>query len=832
MCKVGQPLKEYAIPILIIVIAVLVRYHELFFGADLFLYNDQFVNSDWSHGNGLGNGWRPEKGFGTSFFYADPGAWHPWSLISLWEKIAPSRRFAYHTMVIVLAIVSAIAVYFFLRRVSPGLGRSACLISPLILFTGSESSFILNRLPISSIAGISLLLILLYDFYNEPKLIHFFCATFIFWYVIFLGTFRNFGILVSMGFVFTIIYCIYHKSVWRKVFSKYFLIFFIGGLGTLLLGFWEFYSTFVEGISLGYLREKIYIRNWGIVPQIEAIGHYVLNFFQFYSIPINIQFLGLGWRPFYYSWNVSAMFPVVFIFFLFNRSSNFWEYSLKWLLAVFYITQALVIFPLFGSVLAFLSTKSDTIINFYGMSWSLFVFPLQMGLIGIFLCKIKDNDFEIEHLWGKKIQVALAWIFFIYYVSFTVFSFFSLFMPKALPSILSSIIERFLPEQMGRYPKEYIAFGSLSNLHALQNSMHWHSLLFYSLTALFMFSFTRRKYFALFRRDRVMMISGILLLSGILYSWTVVPLNKKPAVWDAIASELPEFKPTDRFYFMTNQYPLSQRLLNSKTLGEIKKWVESSLGGASRLEIEKGYIESPSLKLHGWKPFTQKDQGEFINHIFNGNGVNRLQSIRKLARGPIMSSELLDMGAVNYYYSTRELTNVPEYLSLYVKTRLISIYKNKNAWNYFYLAEKMAIKEEGNHLKNVKRGTAYVSENDFFQLPENAGSSSLQLKEFSYGRMVFDFQGDSEEFLVVADAWHPFWKASTGDKSLSVVKANEIFKGVKLPPGDYSVTLFFDTSPYFFGVYVSIVAWILFLTGLFLASKNKWSIPDFSKCEL
>jgi len=137
--------------------------------------------------------------------------------------------------------------------------------------------------------------------------------------------------------------------------------------------------------------------------------------------------------------------------------------------------------------------------------------------------------------------------------------------------------------------------------------------------------------------------------------------------------------------------------------------------------------------------------------------------------------------------------------------------------------------EEGEHLNNVQRGTAYLSENDFFKLPENAGNSSVQLKEFSYGRMVFDFQGDKEELLLVADAWHPFWKATSGDKDLSVVKANEIFKGVKLPSGDYTFTLFFDTSPYFPGIYVSILAWILFLTALFLVLKYRLDITYFSK---
>ena len=111
--------------------------------------------------------------------------------------------------------------------------------------------------------------------------------------------------------------------------------------------------------------------------------------------------------------------------------------------------------------------------------------------------------------------------------------------------------------------------------------------------------------------------------------------------------------------------------------------------------------------------------------------------------------------------------------------------------------------------------TAYLAKEAFFPLHENAGNSSIELKEFSYGKMVFDFSGNNEEFLVIADAWHPFWKAYAGDTSLPVVKANEIFKGVRLPKGKYTLIMEFDTSPYSPGVYVSIIFWILFLSGLF-----------------
>ena len=91
--------------------------------------------------------------------------------------------------------------------------------------------------------------------------------------------------------------------------------------------------------------------------------------------------------------------------------------------------------------------------------------------------------------------------------------------------------------------------------------------------------------------------------------------------------------------------------------------------------------------------------------------------------------------------------------------------------------------------------------------------------------MTFDIDCAHEAFLVVADAWHPFWKAqiSTGEQ-LKVYKTNEVFKGVRLPAGKYQLRLFFDTKPYEPGIWISIVAWMLWGTGAFWAWRSRREI--------
>ena len=827
MSNVWQSLKNNSLPIFVVIGAVLLRYYELFLGAKLFWYGDQYINSGWIYGNSIGNGWRPEKGFGISFFYADPGAWHSWSLFSLWAKVFQSRIYAYQSSIVIMDILAAIAMYFFLRKIIPSFGKWVCILAPLIVFSVSQDSMHFNLVPISVLIGVPILLILLHDFYKQAKILHLFAVVILFWFVMFTGSYLTFASLPGIGLTFTILYCIYFKESWRKILTRYLLLMVVGGVGTIILGFWEFYSIFLESHLIEFAREKVFHYSFKIIPDIKSVGAYILNFFQFYSIPTNISFLGIGWRPFYYSWNICAIIPLIIIFFMFRRSTSFWEFSLKWLLIVFYISQVILLFPILHSVYSIINIKCNLLFNYYGFSWAVYIFPLQLGLIAIFLRKVVDNDYITENSWGKRVQVWLAYMLVLYYAGLTVFCFLSLVMPEVLLSLLPSVLEKYGPMQKGIYSKNYLVYFAWLNIKAFQDSMHWYSFVFYSVTTFLVFLFIRRDWLYFIIKKKTIVLFSILMFLGIFYSWTVYPLNYREHAWEEIAPDLPIFKPTDRFYYVTSS---TSRPGDTNNLDRYKQEVIDAGGANKYLQIRGEYFESPGLRLHGVKAFTQKNVTEFICRAFNADGTGRLKDIRSLSSGgPLISSELLDMGAVNYYYFKGEPLSVPEHLSLCAKTKLVSIYKNLNAWPYYYLAENLQIMEEGEHLNNVQRGTAYLSENDFFKLPENAGNSSVQLKEFSYGRMVFDFQGDKEGLLLVADAWHPFWKATSGDKDLSVVKANEIFKGVKLPSGDYTFTLFFDTSPYFPGIYVSILAWILFLTALFLVLKYRLDIAYFSK---
>ena len=63
------------------------------------------------------------------------------------------------------------------------------------------------------------------------------------------------------------------------------------------------------------------------------------------------------------------------------------------------------------------------------------------------------------------------------------------------------------------------------------------------------------------------------------------------------------------------------------------------------------------------------------------------------------------------------------------------------------------------------------------------------------------------------DSWHPYWRAQVDGREVEVIKANGVFKGIPIPEGDHNIRLFFDNKPYRYGIWVSVLSWILFISS-------------------
>ena len=73
--------------------------------------------------------------------------------------------------------------------------------------------------------------------------------------------------------------------------------------------------------------------------------------------------------------------------------------------------------------------------------------------------------------------------------------------------------------------------------------------------------------------------------------------------------------------------------------------------------------------------------------------------------------------------------------------------------------------------------------------------------------------------LVLRDAFYPGWRASVDGREVTVRKADFLFRGIHLEPGDHRVVFRYDPAPLHISRWVSLLA-MLFLAGLALTPRR------------
>jgi hypothetical protein len=304
---------------------------------------------------------------------------------------------------------------------------------------------------------------------------------------------------------------------------------------------------------------------------------------------------------------------------------------------------------------------------------------------------------------------------------------------------------------------------------------------------------------------------ALLLVNAFALSWTVYPLNNRPMAWKQIGPGV-HFEPTDRFYF-------TQDLSWDKSIeGFRQRWLLAD-GTLRRSQI--GLLQPPGLNVSGFKSFATKNEQDYVKEAMAQSGLDK-EKYKRLYYGQLpIFSDLFDLAAVKYYYSDRPIQGLPSYIVPYVHGAELFVYKNTKAFPYYYLAQQIKEINFEEEIRFPEKGTAYLMEKEDLPL-HIGGKGQVFLESFGFGRLSFKFESPEQEFLVVADSWHPFWRAQTTyGQELKIIKTNKIFKGILLPAGRYQVDLFFDTKPYYPGLYISLIAWIIFCVLGFMAWRNR-----------
>ena len=96
---------------------------------------------------------------------------------------------------------------------------------------------------------------------------------------------------------------------------------------------------------------------------------------------------------------------------------------------------------------------------------------MQLALVAIFLNDIVKNKYELKNLWGKRVQLAVAVVLFIYFCGWALFSLFALVMPDLLPNVFAYLVDNIGPKQYQSYPNYFLQNVAWLNVKILQSSI-------------------------------------------------------------------------------------------------------------------------------------------------------------------------------------------------------------------------------------------------------------------------------------------------------------------------------------------------------------------------
>ena len=97
--------------------------------------------------------------------------------------------------------------------------------------------------------------------------------------------------------------------------------------------------------------------------------------------------------------------------------------------------------------------------------------------------------------------------------------------------------------------------------------------------------------------------------------------------------------------------------------------------------------------------------------------------------------------------------------------------------------------------------------------PSQAGV--VQITSYEPEHITIAVEGvGSKSYLVLSDNWYPGWSAEVDGHPVDILRANAIFRAVRLSPGNHTVEFRYQSTPLMVGFFVSAISLIGVIAGL------------------
>ncbi len=105
--------------------------------------------------------------------------------------------------------------------------------------------------------------------------------------------------------------------------------------------------------------------------------------------------------------------------------------------------------------------------------------------------------------------------------------------------------------------------------------------------------------------------------------------------------------------------------------------------------------------------------------------------------------------------------------------------------------------------------------------PEDASADRAVVETYEPDRIKLDVSTEAPGLLVLSEVYYPAWKAYVDGEPVSLYRTNYLFRGVKIPAGDHTVELRYESATLRLGIAISL------FTGLVCAALVATNVLQF-----